>query len=164
MKKKDIVLVVLVAVLIVGGSFLSVRNPKPLTEEEQREMWSDLLATTEIKKGVNDIDFNYFKAAFNLKEEKTIIYLGSSSCGWCSKYSPVLDEVAKENNLKTLYINLANLKDAQYSELAEMTEGHFSGGTPTTLVVENGEITYSFSGYKEKADLINLLKEAEVIG
>lgn len=164
MKRKDIILVVVAALFILAGSILGTKKTKVLTEEEQRLVWSTTLSSANVQTGINEMSFDYFEALYNIGEEKTVVYIGSETCSWCKRFKPILEEIAKENNLKIVYINVANLSRSEKNELITASENHFTGGTPTTLVMEKGKVLDSLGGYVEKDKAIEFFKSVEMIG
>lgn len=62
-----------------------------------------------------------------LKDETAILYVGANWCPWCRNAVPVLFDVAKERNIKTIYyLNLDNEKDEfkiENSKLVKTKEG-----------------------------------------
>lgn len=164
MKKKDIILLVVAGIFIIGGLFLSVKNPKPLNSEEQKLAWTTMLEEQKLENKINGISFDYFEAMYNISKEKVVVYIGRSTCGWCQKFSPILEEIAKEEKIKVLYINTDELDQEELSKLQEYSDNKFTGGTPTTLIIQSGEVVDSLNGYVEKEQAITFFKNAGMIG
>ncbi len=160
MKKKDIVLIGVVAVILIGGILLGGSNN---TSEDDIAMWTQLLDDTILSEGINDMSYDYYKAFYNMGEGKQIIYIGSSSCSWCSKFSPVLEEIGDEYGTRIIYINVANLTQSEYNALKTSTDNNFSGGTPTTLIMENGEVIDKLGGYVEKEKAVEFFRANGVL-
>ena len=104
MKKKDIILIVVVSLIVIGGILLG--RKKNTVNEDQLSSWKTLLENTEEKVGINDMSYEYYQALVNVKEGKSIVYIGSSTCRWCQKFNPVLEEIASEHGTKIIYINV----------------------------------------------------------
>lgn len=82
-----------------------------------------------------------------------IVYLGFPECKWCQAYTPILNEVAKENGIKKIfYFNI--LEDRknntkEYQRIVELLEknllnddeGNKRVYVPDVSIVINGEIT-----------------------
>lgn len=146
------------------------------------------------KKGTNDttedIVQNYDVSKFTqisaseIKSKTTdkisVIYIGRSTCSWCVKFVSVLKEATVENNLNTLYIDIAKIIDfknggisdqAAYETLIKLEtvsslEGYMDenfGATPMTLIVKDGKILAAQTGYVELDNLNSFLKENNVI-
>lgn len=87
-----------------------------------------------------------------LKEGTGIIYFGFKSCSWCQAYVPILNEVAKENNIDQIYyydiksIRTRNTKEYQeiVSILSDYLENDENGNkrvyVPDVYFVKNGKI------------------------
>lgn len=119
--------------------------------------------------------------AIDLIENKTgIIYIGYETCPWCNALVPLLNEVAKEDEVETIYYidNFYNMRpdknenpenveeynklvDLLGDEIVEMKSGENEFNiirVPLVLFVINGEIvdyhkgTYEGHNLKEKID------------
>ena len=77
MKRKDIILVVVAVLLIVSGLIFGTKKEEVLSEEEQRKVWTEMLSSTELVNGINEMRFDYFKAIHNVGDERAVIYIGS---------------------------------------------------------------------------------------
>ena len=113
MKKKDYILIG-VAVLFIVASFFLTGNKK----EEPRD-YNSILSNVEIKNAVNSISYDYFDALTQTSKENKIIYLGSASCSWCSKFKPILEDITNEYNLAVYYIDLATVSQSEYNKITE---------------------------------------------
>lgn len=161
MKKKDIILIVVVSLIVIGGILLG--SKKNTVNEDQLSNWKTLLENTELKAGINDMSYEYYQALVNVKEGKSIVYIGSSTCRWCQKFNPVLEEIASEHGTKIIYINVANLTQVEYNNLKKTTDNHFTGSTPTTVIFENGKVIDTLGGYVEKEDAISFFEKNGVL-
>lgn len=81
-----------------------------------------------------------------------IVYLGFKECPWCQAYVPMLDEVAKENNLeKVYYFNILESRKQNTSEYQKIVsilkdylqyddEGNKRVYVPAVIAVVKGNI------------------------
>ena len=90
-------------------------------------------------------------------ENKKSFYLilGFPECPWCQAIMPVLNDVAKDNKVKTIYyINIKQIRDNSeavgHNEYKQLEENYFKDAldveknrlnAPTFVKVENGEMT-----------------------
>lgn len=75
-----------------------------------------------------------------LKKENAILYIGANWCPWCRNAIPVLFDVLKNQNIKTLYyLNLDNEKD--------------------TYEIKNGKLIKTVEGSKGYYALLDFLKD-----
>lgn len=157
MKKKDYILIG-VAVLFIVASFFLTGNKK----EEPRD-YNSILSNVEIKNAVNSISYDYFDALTQTSKENKIIYLGSASCSWCSKFKPILEDITNEYNLAVYYIDLATVSQSEYNKITEAVGDNFSG-TPTTLIMKGSTVVDALGGYTEKENVVNFFKKNGFIG
>lgn len=63
-----------------------------------------------------------------LKSEQAIVFMGFKECKWCQSYAPILNEVAQNNNVDTIYY--LNIKEdrknntEEYKKLVEMLKDY----------------------------------------
>lgn len=87
-----------------------------------------------------------------IKAGSGIIYLGFPTCPWCKEATPVLNEAAKNRDVKEiLYYNFKDIRQnntEEYQELVSLledyigedAEGNKRIGAPTVVFVQNGKI------------------------
>ena len=75
----------------------------------------------------------------------------ASWCGPCRMLSPVIDEIAEEND----DIKVGKVNVDEQPDLADMFKIHV---IPTVIVIKNGEIAATSVGYKEKNEFLKLVK------
>ena len=75
-------------------------------------------------------------------EEKSLIYIGRPTCGYCVAFLPSLQQAQEELGYKTYYYDLTNVTEDEYAQItglnAFMAENF--GYTPMVIVVQNGAI------------------------
>lgn len=72
-------------------------------------------------------------------------------CGPCQMLSPILDEIAEENN--DFYVTKVNT-----DEEPELAVAYGVANLPTVMVFKNGEISKKMVGYKTKEEILATLK------
>ena len=123
--------------------------------------------------------FKKIKAIDIVKEsegETIVVWLGRQGCGFCSKFAPVMTEVAKTAGVTARYINVLDFLDittspytvtdrTAYDTIANLkgvdgVETHDANGTPkalrgtpATLFVKDGKVVGIISGYVSAEDL-----------
>ena len=91
---------------------------------------------------------NFEKEVLKAKET-VIVDFYADWCGPCKMQSPILDEIAKENDkVKVCKINV--------DEEPEITESYNIMSIPTMMIFKNGDKTKEFVGLTQKE---NILKE-----
>lgn len=155
-----------------------VKNNKVLDQINGVVSYNSLFSTLQ-KNGIiakdaklvlNYIDYAQYKKVIKSSTPQ-IIVLGSSTCHFCLELRPILDEVVKETGVKVnwLYLDSAftsGKEDGEYNEfLTSLSwfEENENFGTPTTLLVKNGEVQSALSGYREKEDILKFLKQNKLI-
>lgn len=98
--------------------------------------------------------------------EKSIVVIGQTGCAYCEQTKPILDEIAKDDDVTINYLNLTNISEDEFSELMESLDylkEMESIGTPLTLIIENKEVIGHQDGYAEKSVFEKLFKDNNLI-
>lgn len=97
--------------------------------------------------------YEYFES-----DELTLIVFASSQCGYCLAQEPIVEAIAEEYDLNYLYMDYLTLGSNEEIDLV-VEELGVSGSTPTSVVVKDGEVVYSWVGYVDgKTYVENLVK------
>lgn len=89
-----------------------------------------------------------------------VFILTQTGCSHCQQYEPHVVEVCQEKNIQ-IYQIIADKDDAD--SINELMERYGIEYTPTTFVVDAGEIEDSFVGSISTDELIKYLKKHKVI-
>ena len=155
MKKKDYILIGVVALFLVGSFFLTGKKDN----EKDMARWTETYTKTELAKGkLNTMDYYYFEALTNVSKENTIVYLGSATCSWCNKFKPILEEIISENNLEVVYIDLSTVSNEEYKKITNTVGKNNFSGTPTTLIMNGNKVIDALQGYNEKEETVEFFK------
>ena len=94
-------------------------------------------------------------------KDKVIIYVMQTGCSYCTDFTPILNKVAKANDIEIKYINLANMNDVEdQNGFYESHDYLASGiGTPTTAIAQNGGIFGIITGYVDEASVIKFFTD-----
>lgn len=93
----------------------------------------------------NELDFDKL-----IKNDKVLVDFYADWCGPCRMISPIVEEIAKENNdLRVVKVNVDNF------EAIARKYGIMS--IPTLIVFKNGEEVNKNIGYISKDEIIKLL-------
>ena len=87
----------------------------------------------------------------------SIVVVISNNCSYSEIFKPILEDVIQEYNVNIYYLNI----DSNFYNSVDLDTS--VDGTPTTIIYKNGKVINNIMGYKEKNDLINILKKNGVI-
>lgn len=117
----------------------------------------------------------------SLSKGKTLVlWIGRQGCGYCSAFAPLIEAVAKQNNIDVKYIDFADMVDLNtgtvsdtesYDAIKNLTgEGTWKDfgkkavtGTPYTLIIKNNKIIGGIGGYAETTSIEQAFKDAGLI-
>lgn len=128
----------------------STNNENPLLEEGEEINEEDMGELT-------DISYTDLESMIK-NHDKKIVMLGTEQCGWCLYQKPVLRKIVKDYDVEINYLNLGNLSSEDSSKLSDLHEDLASFGTPTFIVVEDGEVTVVDSGARGTSAMVEFLK------
>lgn len=124
MKKKIIITIIIILIFILGICtylFMNNNNSDTLKFKEEYESLNNTIRESDgatynnisISKN-NPIKIVDAKGALKvLQSKKAVLYIGAGWCPWCRNAVPVLFEVTKKYNVKTIYyLNLDNEKSS----------------------------------------------------
>lgn len=114
-----------------------------------------IIATAESKEILEEIDKNYNSS------ERTVIYYASSNCPYCDQLTPILEEIADEYDMDYYYVDSTKLSKGQKNRVKKQL--NIEGKTPTTVIVENGEVIDTKVGLVDGTEYVEFLKEGEVL-
>jgi len=105
-----------------------------------------LLAMYKMKK-LKGATLNEFK-----NEKRLILYFYSENCGACKVMAPIIDSI-KEVKVKKI--------DVFSKEGAKLVQELGIMGTPTTVLIEKGNVLNAFIGVKKKEDILNMFPKPQ---
>ena len=85
-----------------------------------------------------------------INEEKVLVDFYADWCGPCRMLSPIIDEVATEQNIKVVKVNVDNHED--------IAKKYGIMSIPTIILFKNGEETNKNIGLLSKEDLLEFIK------
>lgn len=122
-------------------------------------LYKEVIPTIENSKESNKIVKNFYEKFES--EERQLIYYAKEECDYCKLQTPILEEIAKEYDLKYYYIDSDKLTKSDVKRITE--ELDIENKTPTTIVVEDGEVVDTLVGYVEGSKYTEFLKETEIL-
>lgn len=105
--------------------------------------------------------YEQFTTNFN-GQENTLVYLGSSTCGYCSLLNPSLQDMADRYEFDYMYIDI-NEMSSSYLRKVINDLGLTSVGTPYLAIVANGEVVDTQNGYDDYNVVFEFLQDNEII-
>lgn len=155
-KQKDIILIALVVVLLIVAAIV--------TGNKDSKVDIELPVALEGDAGFNEITYSNYLEKID-SNEPFLVVIVKDGCGYCEMYEPILKEVADEYNLPINYINLTNLSEEDYNNLAQSNAylKKNQWGTPTTLFMLGDSVIDSIGGYVDKDKFVDFVKENFVV-
>ena len=99
-----------------------------------------------------------------VKEENSVIYIGRDNCSYCVMFEPEIKLVKEYTDLEYLYVDTNKLKASHLEQLLEELEiAEEDFGTPYLVITNEEKIVSQHAGYMSEDQLLEYLKETEVI-
>ena len=165
MEKKTKILLIVIAVVVIG---IALFMPYTKAEEQPIKLssfeCSDVSENQENDTKLNKLSCKQYQDLTS-SEEESVILIARPTCGYCTKYIPVLEEIVESFGVVINYFNTDALSDEEISDFYESSELFQSNkfGTPTLLITKNSEIIEYNIGYMDKESTISWLKEGNII-
>lgn len=108
-------------------------------------------------KTVETISYEEYQELINDKEDFILMY-GSETCSFCIEFKPILSQGLKDagNDIDAYYIDADSLDEADRTFIANY---YNIEGTPTTLMIINGEYEDELNGKETQSAVTNFLNE-----
>lgn len=155
-KQKDIILIALVVILLVVVGLV--------TSNKKEKVDIELPVALEGEAGFNEIGYSDYLNKIE-SNEPFLVVIVKDGCGYCEMYEPILEEVAGEYNLPINYINLTNISEDEYNDLAKSNSylKKNQWGTPTTLFMVGDTVVDSIGGYVDKDKFLEFVNDNFVV-
>lgn len=155
-KQKDIILIALVVILLVVVGLV--------TSNKKEKVDIELPVALAGEAGFNEIGYSDYLNKIE-SNEPFLVVIVKDGCGYCEMYEPILEEVAGEYNLPINYINLTNISEDEYSDLAKSNSylKKNQWGTPTTLFMVGDTVVDSIGGYVDKDKFLEFVNDNFVV-
>lgn len=152
---------VIIALLVVNITLLVVFNGNKETSN-----------TAAAEEASGEYDVSMFTAittenidkAVASNEEK-LVYIGRSSCSFCVKFLPVLQQAQKDYDYETLYLDITTVTSEEqknillsYDDDEKFISENF-GATPMVLLMKNGKMIDHWIGYAEYDKYVEWLEK-----
>ena len=153
-RQKDLILILLVVVLLIVALFVTMKK--------EPELDIELPIALQGEAGFTEITYSEYEEKMNT-EAPFLVVVVRDGCGYCEMYEPILEEVAGEYKIPIYYINMSNLSSEEYTALGTSNsyfkKNQGKWGTPTTLFMYGESVIDSISGYVEKDEFVDFVKE-----
>ena len=153
-RQKDLILILLVVVLLIVALFVTMKK--------EPELDIELPIALQGEAGFTEITYSEYEEKMNT-EAPFLVVVVRDGCGYCEMYEPILEEVAGEYKIPIYYINMSNLNSEEYTALGTSNsyfkKNQGKWGTPTTLFMYGKSVIDSISGYVDKDEFVDFVKE-----
>lgn len=143
-------------ILLVSNVDTSSNNNTTTTEETETNEDYDVSM-------MNSVNMNQLLDLFDSKETQ-VVYLGRSTCGYCVKFLPVLQQAQKDYGYTTNYLDITTVSDEEVAKLKDkdndekFLEENY-GSTPMVILVKGGKMVDTWVGYSEYDGFAQFLEE-----
>lgn len=113
---------------------------------------------------LNYLDYSHYKKLLK-SSDKSIVVIGQTSCSYCIKAKPILNEVSRDKNVKINFLNITDLSEDDAKKFSESLDylKENQWGTPLTLIIENGKVIDSANGLLDYNGYVKLFEDNGLI-
>lgn len=115
--------------------------------------------SSDIELPLNYVDYSHYKKLVKA-DSSSIIVIGQTSCTYCIKAKPILDQIAIDYDININYLNITELTEDELSKFYDSLDylKNNEWGTPLTLIVKKGEVIDSANGLLDYNGYVELFK------
>lgn len=152
-KKSMIIVAVMIGFLLLLLLFCIIQKPKDQNHgivDETKPEYSGKYTTD-------------YESVFE-GEGKKVLFVGSSTCGVCSEFTPYMKYLSETYDFTYYYIDAATINTVALEEVLEKIGKSIDDiGTPYMAFIENGKKYEELKGYASEAALFKVLQENGII-
>lgn len=154
-KIKSIVIIVLLCIVFFGGSFLF---------SELQYYKNNVNSVDEKTSSFVDIDIDRYLSLLNFSK-LSFIYIGKDDCEYSNAQDSVLESLINDYNINVYHLNLSKIDSNSVNSLYESYNEFVENGigTPSLMLVQNGEVKAFKRGYTTYDNLLLFLEENSFI-
>ncbi len=109
------------------------------------------VSSNEEYKNIGDVTYDQYKCLLE-SGDPFVLVVEQTTCGYCQKFNPIIDEYAGENNIPIYAIQVNTLSDEDRTEF-QSSLTYFAEntgwGTPLTLAIKDKEVKMDLGGYTD---------------
>lgn len=151
---------IVIAVIVLIALTCTITFLEPKNKESKKETTTASTTSELSNAGFNEVTLDEY---LNLVKgsEKSIVLIARPTCSFCEKFTPVLKQAKEDMNLKINYINTDNLSEDDWDKFNNSVKflNEEEWGTPTVLIVQNGDSVAENQGYVELDTIKEFFKE-----
>lgn len=110
------------------------------------------------QKDFTEIDVDQYLEYYEDSENRLVLF-ASPTCSYCQIAEPILHHLAYQYDLTIYYVDASKMDEDDQANLLESNEFFEQFGTPSLLVVSNGEIVSSINGLVDTANYESFFTE-----
>ena len=154
MKKKllfIILTIVFIVIIILINLFLKKQNEKILYQGEEQNNTNSEISKEEYEMDILKVNSQNFEEEVLKSEKPVLVDFYADWCGPCKMLSPIVDEVAQENeDIKVVKVNVDDSQDLamKYQVMS----------IPTLVVIKEGNEINRSLGLIDKNQVVNMIK------
>lgn len=158
MKTSKILIILGLVIVILVEGIIFYQQSQNLDNENQTET---LTQDEKDYPNLNFVNFAEYNQIYESGQKSIVVYV-QEGCGYCIKYKPILNEIAKETGITINVLDILTLTDAEIEQLLNSLT-YFSEnenwGTPLTLILENKQAVDSLGGLASKENTLQFYQE-----
>ena len=150
---KNTIIIVLILVIVCGGMFFASsgngasgndKQDDTIDIETKAQEESAAVSENEMKE-FNDINFSRYMEMYN-GDTDSLVLIARPDCHYCQIAEPIIKNISYKYDLTINHLNTNSLSDEEQADLVRSNDYFKEFGTPTLLVVSNGEINNKLEG------------------
>lgn len=103
---------------------------------------------------LGEITYDQYQCLYNNNKTFALI-IARTSCSWCQKFKPVINEYVGKNNLPIYIVEYDKWEEEEFNAMLSSLDyfnNNESWGTPLTIAIKDKKVTAELSGYTDDED------------
>ena len=169
---KNVVIVILILIIVCGGMFLVSDNSSKNGDLKVSDLDVNIekIAIQESnnvleseKKDFNEVTLSQYLDLYN-GSSSSIVLIARPTCYYCQIAEPIIQNIAYKYDLTINYLNTDNFNEEDQASLVKSDDYFKEFGTPSVLIVGDGEIKNKLEGLTLTDNYISFFKQNNFIG
>lgn len=120
--------------------------------------------SSDSKLSLNYISYSSYKKILK-SDDINILVIGQTSCTYCIKAKPILNQVISDKNVKINYLNITELSEEDTEKFSDSLDylKDNEWGTPLTLIIKGGKVIDSANGLLDYDGYVELFEKNGLI-
>lgn len=142
--KKNVIFIIIMVLIIIAICFVAPKLGEKKNQEAEKDAFSKIDSESQNineseKKSFKNISVEDYLEIYTGNEKK-LVFVGSSNCGYCETAVPIIQNIMYKNNIDIYYLSTDDFTEESEEQFMSSNEYLNDFYTPLLMVVSEGKI------------------------